>query len=495
MREALRRILWLAPMLIVVTVLAFWALSQSLQTPENQDVPSRRIPLFFNTSPTSLQDLAWELAVRVAENEHDGQAAQALVRLGAAGLPHIWPKIDVLSPEGRKHVALALVPVAYRMRVAEAGTLQEGETALAFWNGYWRDHAVDFRTTTLKRVVKRFSKRATPLRRRELLQFDTFALEEILQQLLEANAARDLAAQRRLCGAAAHATGKDVTPEWTLARTADDNEADRVVARWQGWWNRHRVEYVTIQGFERLLSPVLQTRYALWAREAARTQFGLTSAGRPALDLLIERAPITLALLAAGLLGGTLLGLVVGAVVGALRQRALSLLETTSSLVWLAIPVAVVAAYAVPAEASRRPWSALVLMLLLGSALVARYQRSTMLDILDKEWVRTYRAVGASRLRIAFLTLRASSGAAISTIAPHTSTLLTAVFVFEHAFGLNGVGRQTIEALHEGDVVWLMLVTLATASLVGLIQIATDLLLRQLDPKQAHRDELELSLG
>ncbi|MEN9581194.1 MAG: hypothetical protein RJA70_4203 [Pseudomonadota bacterium] len=496
MREALRRILWLVPMLVVVTVLAFGALSKSLQ--ERSDTASRGsgqspgLPLFFNTQPKALADAAWNAARALSEEPLNATAKAELTRLGAAALPHVLPRIDALPPAGRSHVAHALAPLAYRMRIAEPGELDDPGRAVEFWNGYWQDHIADFRPTTVKRVVRRFASRATAQRRRELMQFDTFALAEILSHLDEHVATRNTGAQRRLCAAAAHAAEK---PSWTIPKDADAAAAAAVVSRWQAWWSIHRTDYQSPQGFERLLAPVLQTQYALWAQAAARTQFGITKGEQPALALLLTQAPTTLALLGAGLLGGTFVGILLGMLVSASRIRWLRLLETGTSLIWLALPLALLSVTLMPTRSESRPWSAFVLMLLLGSALVARYQRSTMQATLQKDWVRTYRAMGAGNWRLARVTLRASSGAAISTLVPHTSTLLTCAFVVEYAFGMNGVGHQTIQALHNRDVVWLMLVTLATATLVGLVQILSDLLLRSLDPLRSEQEAPDVSIA
>lgn len=496
MRGSLRRLLWLIPMLVVVTVLAFGALSKSLEefTPGSPGaLGDRTLPLFFNTAPETVADVAWGAARRVAENASDEKAKARLLALGAAALPHVLPRIDALPPSGRSHVAEALVPLALRMRIAAPGDFDAPGRALEFWDGYWQDHIADFRPTAIRRVVRRFSERATPQRQRELIQFDTFALPEIMAQLDESIERGDLEAQRRLCSAAAHATDM---PGWVVAENAGPAALAEVVARWQGWWSLQRTNYQTPEGFERILAPILQTRYALWAQAAARTRFGFTRDNQPALTVLLAQAPVTLALLSSGLLGGTLIGVLLGTLVSASRIRWLMALEGGTSLVWLAIPTALVTATVLPALPAFRFWIGLFLMLLLGSALVAQYQRSTMEATLKTDWVRTYRAMGASRLKLARVTLRASSGAAISTLAPHTSTLLTSAFVIEYAFGMNGVGRQTIRALHDRDVVWLMLVTLATAALVGLVQILSDLLLRGLDPQRAEPDQaVEVSVG
>src|SRR5690606_8416744 len=142
-------------------------------------------------------------------------------------------------------------------------------------------------------------------------------------------------------------------------------------------------------------------------------------------------------------------------------------LEGAFGLILLAIPTGMLITIGRPQTPSAKLTVAFALMLLLGALLVSRYQRGATAQLLNQRWVTNYAALGASRLRLVWLTLRPSSNIAISTMAPHTSTLLSAVFVLEYALGLDGIGPTTFAALKQRELSWVMLVAVTTASLVG----------------------------
>jgi len=148
----------------------------------------------------------------------------------------------------------------------------------------------------------------------------------------------------------------------------------------------------------------------------------------------------------------------------------------------LSIPVVVLAEATAPHAPAARRLLAFGLMLLLGASLAGRHQTEALGALRHKPWMRTYRACGVSEWRLIWLTLRASCGAAISNMATHTTSLLSGVFLIEYALKLNGAGGHTILALHERDLTWLMLITLATATLVSLIQLLSHTVLGLLEP-------------
>jgi ABC-type dipeptide/oligopeptide/nickel transport system permease component len=480
MREAIRRLLWLAPTLVVVTVLAFWAISRALLL----DGPEA-LPLFFNTAPVGVRELAWQAATDVAQGGPQTERAErTLSELGGAALPHVLPRMDSLTPEGRQRVARALAPLAVRMDTAVERSLRQRDTAVEFWSRFWADNFVDFNPAIVKRVVTRYAQRPSALRERELKRLDAFALDELLRQMDELRTPGQFAQLRRLTEAAAHVTGNP----WVLPLDADTSVAREINARWQSWWAPRRRDYVSLQGVERLLSPLLHTRYATWVQESVRSEFGVLRDGKPALAALREQAPITLYLLLVGLLGGTLLGISSGALAALLKPRVARALESGLAILLLCVPLGALFITGVPESAAGKRALATFSMLLFGALLVSRYQRTSSQQLLQHTWIRCQRAMGASPARLALYTLRPSSNLAISAMAPHTSTLLTTVFVVEFALGIDGIGPTTIAALGDREVEWVMMVTVATAALVGLIQVLSDIVLARLDPRRLRSD-------
>lgn len=452
MREAIRRALWILPTIFVVNVLAFWALARGAPAPHGEE----GLPLLLNPRPIHLERLAWSAALASARGGTNApRAEELLVRLGGAALPYLLPRFDALEPTERRRVALALMPVAVRMQLDEAREIEDGEQAERFWVGFWQDHFLDFRPSVTRRVTSRFADRATPLRSAELLRLDTYALDELVRQM---SLTRDPDVLQRLCAAAAHVAEKP----WTLPANATPRDVERLVETWQSWWARHRTKYSESQGLARLFEPVLQTRYGLWLAEAWRTRLGWLASGERTVDALRRTARTTLPSFAIGLLGGGLLGVALLALLRS-RSRLGSRAASAAALLWLGLPTVALIALG---RTLSSPGGLLVptaLVLFSGSAIALLHARARIdgdgFEIDPRErnvWVRH----GLRALR---------------SVAANASTMLGIVILIEWGFGLPGWGRQTVEAVLNRDVPWLMAIVVATAVLLGLVHVVVAL--------------------
>src|SRR5262245_29095087 len=235
LRHALRRLLWIVPILIGVTLTSFALLSYVPDPAEDPAVIATLggehalelkrsrfldLPRFFNERPLDVVGRVDEALAHIAADDALAEAARAtLVRLGGAALPYLLPRLDGLEPEARARVAVALSPIAERMGIASDDTV-DPQRAVAFWNRFWADRAIDFRAANAKRAARRLSVHGTQAREADLLELDTFALEQIMAALEElsapsapfgpkaAGAGDPVEAMRRLIAAAAHMTGR-----------------------------------------------------------------------------------------------------------------------------------------------------------------------------------------------------------------------------------------------------------------------------------------------
>lgn len=478
MRHALRRILWIVPTLFVISLGLFWLLSAALL---DEPGAGGATPRFLNPRPSSVRDLALGAMRSIAADDENATAArQELARLGGAALPHVLPALDSLDPRGRARVALALAPVAKRMNVGSAEERDSPDAAVLFWSRFWQDRAIEFRPAVVKRAVARLAEKSTAGRREDVQQLDTFALPELLANMPPVDGPEDVKRVARLAAAAARITDRP----GRVPKDASVQETRAIVRAWQSWWLEHRASYVTYDGSERVLAMVSETQYGRWAQGAAQNRLGVSSSGEPVLDLLSQRAPLTGWLLLVGLTGGWLVGIVTGLVGAARAHRAPDLVTSAVAVPIAALPVTLGAVWVAPGDAPRAAHVAAALLMILASAgLVSRYQRSATRVTLDQEYTRTARAFGASPWRLARWSFRASSAAALSLAGAHLPQLVTAAFVLEHAFGLNGIAATTLHAVAARDVPWLMAVSLCLAATLSLTQISSDALMGALDPR------------
>ncbi len=497
MRSPLRRILWIVPTLAAISVVAFWVLTRSLGPPAALELgPSARarlaqLPRFINPNPRTVRDRAREATEAVAEGGAAAEPARVeLVRLGGAALPHVLPRLDTLRPAGRVRVAQALRPVARRMGVGSAAELDSAEASVVFWTRFWQDRAIDFRPAVMRRLVRRAVERSTDLRGEDVRELDTYALPELIAALNAARGADGLPVARRLSLLLSHVTGLP----WAIGENASLEQSRALVVRWQTWWTLNQSDYVDFDGPERALAMVTETQYGKWATEAGRTRFGTTASGQPVLDVLLERAGVTLWLLASAWFGGYTAGIWLGLLAVGLRKspwslaaprrwqkRALLLLVVA----FVALPSAVLASAFAPARGTVHPVRAAWLMAAIAGAIVARYQESASREALRREATRTLLAYGASDLRAALRTFRGAGSSAVSLLGVDLPALLTAAFVVERCFGLPGLSEPTLEAILVGDVAWLMALVVAATLFGALAQIMSEALLMRLDPRVA----------
>jgi dipeptide transport system permease protein len=117
-------------------------------------------------------------------------------------------------------------------------------------------------------------------------------------------------------------------------------------------------------------------------------------------------------------------------------------------------------------------------------AVIARMTRSSMLEVLREDYVRTARAKGASTLRIVGIhALRNALIPVITVLGLTFALLIGGAIVTETVFGLPGVGNLVVSAVLRRDYPVIQGALLVIAALYVLINLAIDLLYLAVDPR------------
>jgi ABC-type dipeptide/oligopeptide/nickel transport system permease component len=480
LKEAVRRLLWLGPTLLVVTLPIFWAIARA--TDLTARAPSSPLPLFFNPSPAGVRERALAaVSLVVAGGETAGDGAETLSRLGGAALPYVLAQFDALGPDARGRVALSLAPIARRMGIGAGADLDTPEAAVVLWNRFWEEHAIDFRPAVVRRAVRRFVEHPSALRASEVSELDTIALEDLVDALGAVKTAEDAIRVRHVADLLAHMTDRS----WTVPPGAPLEAAARVADRYRHWWQLERSTYLAFTGPRRLVATVLETRYGRWVEGLVRRGTGSAGSGRMTSELRAG-APTTLALLFSGLFVGYPLA-VLGGIVAALHRTPLrSLLLSAATLALSTAGVAGIAAVLSAAQGWKLFWACAATATATAAASV-RHRKTLSRRVFELPHLRTERAYGASALRVALRAVRLTGASVAALAAADIPGVLTSALVAEHVFGLRGIGATTVEALRKGDQAWLLTVAVAGTLSVGIAQIAADLLLAALDPRVRSR--------
>jgi hypothetical protein len=273
---------------VAVAVVGFYGAAQAARRAESP-WPFGHLPVFFNFAPEDVRSRTLS-AMRVAA-EPDGPAALAarseLLRLGGAALPHLLPRLDSLEPVARGRVAMALGPVALRMRVANVDDVSSPERALLFFGRFWQDRSIEFRPTTVRRAVERLSERSLSLRRDDVMHADTYALEALVAALGDVQSGSDVARVSRLHPMLMHVTQRGAA----LPPAPSRAEAARAVETWQRLWLEEGADYSVLEGPRRVAAIVTETQYGKWLAQAFLWNFGHADDGSRVLGRVLAVLP------------------------------------------------------------------------------------------------------------------------------------------------------------------------------------------------------------
>ncbi len=115
---------------------------------------------------------------------------------------------------------------------------------------------------------------------------------------------------------------------------------------------------------------------------------------------------------------------------------------------------------------------------------IARLTRSTLLEVMGSDYIRTARAKGLSEATVILKhALKNALSPIVSVMGPLTAGLVTGSFVIEFIFSVPGMGNFFITAVTNRDYPLIMGVTLVYALLIVLAHIVVDLIYRLLDPR------------
>jgi len=117
-------------------------------------------------------------------------------------------------------------------------------------------------------------------------------------------------------------------------------------------------------------------------------------------------------------------------------------------------------------------------------AIITQLTRSSLLDVLSQDYIRTGYAKGLSKAKVVFRhALPNALNPVITAISGWLAELLAGSFFIEYIVGWKGVGRVTVDALDKFDFPLVMGSVLLTASIFIIVSLLTDMLYGWLDPR------------
>ncbi len=248
-------------------------------------------------------------------------------------------------------------------------------------------------------------------------------------------------------------------------------------------------------------------RYIYWLGGILQGDFGYSLAsGVPISQLVLERVPATLELSVAALLFSTFLGVILGSISALRRGSLLDNSLTIFGMIGVSIPEFIFGLSALVIFALQLEWlpvgkrlmpgydsywdhmphlvmPAMVLGLIMTAG-VMRYTRSSMLDSLNKEFIRTARSKGIPEWRINFIHgLRVALIPVVVLIGFRLPMLIGGTVIIEQVFQWPGIGNLFVNAVRGQNYPLVMMISFLSVTAVLFASFLIDLLTALLDPR------------
>lgn len=262
-------------------------------------------------------------------------------------------------------------------------------------------------------------------------------------------------------------------------------------------------EYATQQDVDALrermgLNDGFFIQYGRYMLNALKGDFGISySTNQPIITEIINRFPTTLKLSIGSILIAVCLGIPIG-IISAVRQYSLvddismlvAMLLTSMPNFWLglmlmllfSLKLGLLPAYGIGSfKHFIMPWITLSSASL---ALFIRMTRSTMLEVIRQDYIRTAKAKGARESRAIFKhAMRNTLLPIITIIGTQLSIQLGGSVVVENVFALPGIGTMAITGIKAKDTPTVMAAVMFIAIVGGLINLFVDILYVYIDPR------------
>ena len=242
----------------------------------------------------------------------------------------------------------------------------------------------------------------------------------------------------------------------------------------------------------------LYVQYGLFLRSVFRGDFGQSFQYRaPALRVVVERLAATVQLALAALLITVGVGVSLGIVAAVRRGTGYDYASTVLAVLgqslpnfWLGIMLILLFGVALRwlPTSGFESWRHVILpavtLAAFPMALVARLTRSSMLEILGRDFIRTGRAKGlAERAVILRHALRNAAVPLLTVLGLQIGTLLGGAVITESVFAWPGMGKLVVDAIFFRDFPVVQTVLILSATIFVVINLLVDLLYTVIDPR------------
>ena len=244
--------------------------------------------------------------------------------------------------------------------------------------------------------------------------------------------------------------------------------------------------------------PVLEQYFTYLGDIVLRFDFGpsLKQRGRQVIDIIADGMKVSAKLGLIAAFGALVVGIVLGAVAALRRNKVIDKVIMVITTAFVSMPsfiagallltIFAVSLHLLPANGAQKNGLILpvVTLGLYPMAYITRLTRSSMLDVLGQDYIRTARAKGVPGFKVIFgHALKNSLIPVITYFGPMLAFIVTGSMVVEQIFAVPGIGRAFVNSITGRDYPLIMGTTIILACLIIIMNLVSDLLYKIVDPR------------
>jgi len=245
------------------------------------------------------------------------------------------------------------------------------------------------------------------------------------------------------------------------------------------------------------LDKPLMTQFFLYMKGLFQGDLGVSlKNGREIKDIIGESFPISARLGLTAVIIALISGTVLGSLAALMRNKLPDRIIIFFSTLFTAVPSFVLATLLLLVFCIKLGWfpvwsanetSYLLPVISLAAypmAYTTRLAKTSMLDALSQDYIRTARAKGVAKWKVIFKhALRNSLLPVITYAGPEIAYIITGSMVVETVFTVGGIGSKFVSAISNRDYTMIMATTIFLATLMVVANVICDLLYKVVDPR------------
>ena len=244
--------------------------------------------------------------------------------------------------------------------------------------------------------------------------------------------------------------------------------------------------------------PIME-RYATYMTDFIKGDMGLSlrQRGRTVNDIIFSKFPVSARLAGVAVLVALLIGIPLGCISAYNRGKFADNFIIVLATCGIAIPSFITSVFLLYTFGSKlnilptiglNSLSAYIMpvtaLAFYPTAYITRLMRSSLLDVMGQDYIRTAKAKGLSNFKILFKhALRNAVLPVITYVGPMLANLMTGSFVVEKIFTIPGLGRDFVSAITNRDYTMIMGTTIILATLIITANVVVDILYKVIDPR------------